>query len=120
MLLQVLYRFASDALAIQLWRTDGSEGELPFHEIGSDLTLALDCWHQHWEQLHSNATESDILNGFGFWKHGDQYEYAIRLLLSERSRPHLDNLLEIGAPRLERLKALNSRRERCRSNQEIS
>ena len=60
-------------------------------------------------QLHSNATESDVLNGFGFWKHGDQYEHAIRLLLSERSRPHLDGLLEIGAPRLERLKALNSR-----------
>lgn len=105
----MLYRFASDALAIQLWRSDEPEGGLPFPEIGSDLMVALDCWHRHWEQLHSNATESDIWNGFGFWKHGDQYEYAIRLLLSERSRPHLDSLLEIGAARLERLKALNAR-----------
>jgi len=105
----VLYRFASDALAIQLWRCDALEGELPFSEIDSDLLLALDCWHRHWEQLQSNATESDIWNGFGFWKHGDQYEYAIRLLLSGRSRPYLSKLLEVGAPRLERLKTLNSR-----------
>lgn len=105
----MLYRFASDALTIQLGRLDGPENKLPFPNIGSDLVLALDCWHQHWERLQSNATDSDIWNGFGFWKYGDQYEYAIRLLLSERARPHFSNLLEIGAPRLERLKGLNPR-----------
>ena len=105
----MLYRFASDALAIQLWRSEESRDKLPFPEIGCDLMLALDCWHRHWELLQSNATESDIWNGFGFWKYGDQYEYAIRLLLSERARPHLSNLLEIEAPRLERLKGLNPR-----------
>jgi hypothetical protein len=73
------------------------------------MMLGLDCWHRHWDRVQSNATESNIWNGFGFWKHGDQYEYAIRLLLSARSRPYLGNLLESGAPRLERLKTLNSR-----------
>ena len=105
----MLYRFASDVLTVGLWRSDARNDELPFTEIGPELMLALDCWHQHWERLQHSATESDIWNGFGFWKHGDQYEYAIRLLLSGRSRAHLDSLLEVGAPRLERLKALNSR-----------
>jgi hypothetical protein len=103
----VLYRFASDALTVQQWRSDARSGELLYSDMGSDLLLALDCWHRHWERLQSSATESDIWNGFGFWKHGDQYEYAIRLLLSGRSRPHLSDLLAVGAPRLERLKALN-------------
>jgi hypothetical protein len=79
---------------------------LPYNDIGIDLNRALNNWHGLWAHLKSEALQSQSWEGLGFYKHGDQYEYAIRLLLSERARPYLRDLLRVNSDRLEKLKAL--------------
>lgn len=98
----VLYRYTSDALTIQLCR-QGSDMRSGIYE---DITAALNHWHHHWSRLKRKATEDAIWDRLGFFKNGDQYEAAIRLLLSEKARPHLRDLLRGRVDRLDRLKQI--------------
>jgi hypothetical protein len=81
---------------------------LPYNDMALDLNLALINWHRLWAHLKSEAIESLSWEGLGFYKYGDQFEYAIRLLVSARARPYLRGLLQVNCDRLERLKAIQS------------
>lgn len=102
----VLYRLANDILTVQLCHDAGYINHLLHDNFRSEIRAALDSWHVQWIRLRAEAIESSSWDNLGFWKHGDQYEHALHLLLSETARPHLDHLLEMDVGRLERLKSL--------------
>lgn len=72
----------------------------------ADLMAAVNVWHSHWARLKDDAIQQHVWEGYGFWRNGDQYEAAIRLLLSERAKPHLRSLLGGQVRRLDLLKRL--------------
>lgn len=101
-----MYRYVNDALGLQLCRsTQVGQQDNPFCIIIRDISSALNVWHRVWSNLKLGKDWEDC----GFWKNGDQYETAIRLLLSQNARPELHKLLGAGVNRLDALKAFNAR-----------
>lgn len=96
----------NDILVLQLCQpTDPGRQRSLLRDILGDAITALNVWHRLWSILkHEGEWEA-----YGFWKNGDQYELAIRLLLSENARPELQKLLGAHVNRLDALKDLNAR-----------
>lgn len=101
-----MYRYVNDVLVLQLCHPGRPSGRSHLHrELRRNAVTALDIWHGLWSDLKNSKEWED----HGFWRNGDQYEMAIRLLLSENARPELHTLLRADVNRLDFLKALNAR-----------
>lgn len=105
----VLYRFVNDTLSIKLCRSNRSAATLAEDAIITDVVHALDRWHRLWADLRNEAKQRGQWDDLGFFKNGDQYEAATRLLLSDEAQPILPQLLAADADRLVLLQRLNSR-----------
>lgn len=102
----MLYRYVNDVLATKLCR--GIEVDnMPEDSLVADATQALDRWHRLWSELRDNAKQNIQWDELGFFKNGDQYEAATRLLLSGEARPVLSQLLAADTDRLVLLQRLN-------------
>ena len=78
-----------------------------FRAVVLDLYAALDCWHRQWSMLRDSAMKRNEWDWVGFFKNGDQYEAATRLLLSEKAEPLIPALWPVDANRLELLRSFN-------------
>lgn len=105
----MLYRFVNDTLAIKLCRSNRPDARFAEDAIIADAVHALDRWHQLWAGLRDEAKKRGQWDDLGFFKNGDQYEAATRLLLSNEARPVLRQVLAADADRLALLQSLNSR-----------
>lgn len=102
----MLYRFVNDLLATKLCR--GIElDNMSDDGLVTDAAQALDRWHRLWSELRDNAKQNAQWDELGFFKNGDQYEAATRLLLSVEARPVLRQLLAADTDRLVLLQRLN-------------
>lgn len=99
-----MYRHVNDVLVLQLCQPAGHALQHnPFQQLLHKALTALNVWHQVWSALRHERDWDE----HGFWKNGDQYELAIRLLLSDNARPELHKLLGTDVNRLDGLKELN-------------
>ncbi|CAK1367706.1 uncharacterized protein RHO25_013063 [Cercospora beticola] len=105
-LIHMLYRYTSDVLSLSLCRAFSSESEA----FTTDIRYALDTWHKCWKHLKTHAQQQNQWDGMGFWRNGDQYETAIRLLLTQSGDPELRLLLGSHVDRLDLLKRLTMKR----------
>lgn len=99
----VVYRFVNDALVLNLCRFDSPSVEQPHIDT---INRVLDRWHQQWAALKNDAVRRKCWDSFGFWCNGDQYEAAIRVLVSEKVQPFLKAVLKGNVNRLKLLRKL--------------
>lgn len=105
--MQVLYRYANESMVLELCRWGKVKADYPHTESAREIQFALDRWHQWWAQLREKAISNNSWEALGFFKNGDQYEAALRLLLSSKAAPHISKLLDWNVNRLELLQKLN-------------
>ncbi|PPJ51553.1 hypothetical protein CBER1_08651 [Cercospora berteroae] len=94
-LIHMLYRYTSDVLSLSLCRAFSSESEA----LTTDIRHALDTWQKCWKHLKTHAQQQNQWDDMGFWRNGDQYEIATRLLLTQSGEPELRLLLGSHAVR---------------------
>ena len=101
----MLYRFTNDTLTLCAC---GPASKDDIQAGTTNIRHALDRWHKLWKLLKAQAQDQGLWESFGFWKNGDQYETATRLLLSKPAEPQLARLLASHVDRLDLLKQLTT------------
>lgn len=105
----MLYRYVNDILTMKICRDHGSGMRSENDVLTTEAIHALDRWHQLWSELRDNAKQDGHWDELGFFKNGDQYEAATRLLLSHQAKPVIKQLLAADTDRLSLLQRLNNR-----------